>query len=314
MNVIQSIVLLLILLWQGRAEAQRTLISAQADGNAIHSSTNESVVSSSGKAISSYSTSGTAPAKARPEEAFAYQLEQANELAIAINARRIQMINSKIQAIQFKNPFTNGESITGFTDWNKDKSKFDNTSDNEEYSTLSTSSVSQFQYMSGYVNYTNMVTKMTASKKSYFTEHQLDEDNRKDIQKDYLAQVADKTIDKTIDDVVEDEHVKARLKSIKEIHNASYDLFEKMVDEFFEPSTSVVDDEVDNFFKPYPPDLQARIDRFFGDYKDKVLTSFAKASPALREKVEDAEKDSEKIKKNIGVGDLIYGQYNSLKL
>lgn len=284
----------------------QAMTSGMADGNSSHTSSGSSAVSSSSSSnYSSYSTSGTVPAKARPEEAFAYQLQQAKEIAIAINARRMQKINSQMQSIQFNNPFNGAEPHTGFTDWNKEKSKFDNNTDNQDYSTLSTTVNTTYKYSSGYVNYNSLTTKMTPSDKVDFTETELETTGREDIKKQYLTKVSDETIDKTIDEI-EDEDVKSRLKSIKEIHNETHDLFEKMIDDFFKPYPPEMQDRIDNFFKPYPPDVQERIDRFFGNYKGKVLVSFAKANSYVREK-------AEQMKDYAPIAELIFDKYNSLR-
>lgn len=304
MKKMRLIIYLFTLVCYNVAGAQ-ALTSSMADGNSSHTSSGSSAVSSYSGGSSSYSTSGSVPAKARPEEAFAYQLQQAKEIAIAINVRRMQKINSQMQSIQFNNPFNGAEPQTGFTDWNKEKSKFDNNADNQDYSTLSTTVNNTHQYSSGYVNFNSLTTKMTPSIKVDFTETELETNSREDIQKQYLTKVADETIDKTIDEI-EDEDVKSRLKSIKEIHNETYDLFEKMIDDFFKPYPPEMQDRIDNFFKPYPPDVQERIDRFFGDYEGKVLVSFAKANSYVREK-------AEQMKDYAPIGELIFDKYNSLR-
>lgn len=304
MNKIKLILCLLTLNCFNVAHSQ-ALTSGMADGNSSHTSSGSSAVSAYSGGSSSYSNSRSSPAKARPQEAFAYQLQQAKEIAIAINARRMQKIKSQMQFIQFNNPFNDAEPQNGFTDWNKEKSKFDNNAINEDYSTLSSKANNIYKYPSGYINYNSLTTKMTPSVKVAFTETELETNSRKDIQKEYLTEVADKTIDKTIDEI-EDEGVKSRLKSIKEIHNETYDLFEKMIDDFFKPYPKEMQDRIDNFFKPYPPDVQERIDRFFGNYKGKVLVSFAKANSHIREKIEQMDNYAP-------IGEIVFDKYNSLR-
>lgn len=270
----------------------QTLTSGMADGNTPHTSSGSSVVSSSSSgSTSSYSTSGTAPSKARPEEAFAYQLQQANQIAIAINARRMQNINAQIRSIQFSNPFKGGEPETGFTDWNKEKSKFE-TTDNQDYSTLSSQHDNGRSYssMPGYVDLKSVMSTMKPAASTDFSEKQVLEKSREDIEKEHLMEVADETIDKTIDEI-EDDDVQSRMKSIKEIHNESYDLFEKMIDAFF---------------RPYPKEIEEMIDRFFGDYESSVLQSFAKANSNVRENAEVLEKYGH-------IGELIFKKDNSKK-
>ena len=272
-------------------------------GPYLTKSSNSSNYSETTSSSSKQSSSSTNYNYVDPYQGVNDQIQNISETLNSFNQSNATSIYKGINSISFDNSSINDNQEKTSNNWEENRSKFIDKSDDEDYTELLAKSElmanhEKFSFDKdwGYVLVSSPDFKTSPELSNNYDPQSLNEiasdqttnqNNNNSTREDeslkresgFKSEPSDNIVDKAIDKVIDNQEIGmgTRLKSIKEIGNLS---------------TNLVKDEINNYFDESNPE---KSEQLFSNYKSEVSKAFVNAVPEVRKLSETYESFKSKL-------------------